>query len=60
MNPTSPSSPSTSRAIASDTGVALGLGLTNACNLSCAFCYHGCRNGGHHLRGGDRTKFTCE
>ena len=24
---------------ASDTGVSLGLGLTNECNLSCAFCY---------------------
>jgi radical SAM protein with 4Fe4S-binding SPASM domain len=39
MNLTSPSSPSASRTIASDTGVALGLGLTNECNLSCAFCY---------------------
>ena len=24
---------------ASDTAVSLGLGLTNECNLSCAFCY---------------------
>ncbi len=24
---------------ASDTGISLGLGLTNECNLSCAFCY---------------------
>ena len=22
-----------------DTGIALGLGLTNECNLACAFCY---------------------
>ncbi|HET7205656.1 MAG TPA: radical SAM protein [Terriglobales bacterium] len=28
-----------SRADASDTGIALGLGLTNECNLACAFCY---------------------
>ena len=34
------SSPTTSRMIAPDTGIALGLGLTNECNLSCAFCYH--------------------
>jgi radical SAM protein with 4Fe4S-binding SPASM domain len=38
-NRAAPSSPSTSRRIASDTGIALGLGLTNECNLSCAFCY---------------------
>jgi radical SAM protein with 4Fe4S-binding SPASM domain len=25
--------------ISSDAGIALGLGLTNECNLSCAFCY---------------------
>jgi radical SAM protein with 4Fe4S-binding SPASM domain len=25
--------------IATDTGIALGLGLTNECNLACAFCY---------------------
>src|SRR5690242_9746165 len=28
-----------SRALPSDAGIALGLGLTNECNLSCAFCY---------------------
>jgi radical SAM protein with 4Fe4S-binding SPASM domain len=33
------SSPTTSHTIAPDTGIALGLGLTNECNLSCAFCY---------------------
>jgi radical SAM protein with 4Fe4S-binding SPASM domain len=27
------------RAIAPDAGIALGLGLTNECNLACAFCY---------------------
>ena len=32
------SSSSVSR-IAPDTGIALGLGLTNECNLACAFCY---------------------
>ena len=30
---------STSRATATDSGISLGLGLTNECNLSCAFCY---------------------
>jgi radical SAM protein with 4Fe4S-binding SPASM domain len=29
----------TTGAEARDTGIALGLGLTNECNLSCAFCY---------------------
>jgi radical SAM protein with 4Fe4S-binding SPASM domain len=29
----------TTSAEARDTGIALGLGLTNECNLSCAFCY---------------------
>jgi len=29
----------TSRVIASDAGIALGLGLTNECNLACSFCY---------------------
>jgi radical SAM protein with 4Fe4S-binding SPASM domain len=32
-------SSSGSRAIARDVGIALGLGLTNECNLACAFCY---------------------
>src|SRR5260370_8942199 len=27
------------RALMPDTGIALGLGLTNECNLKCAFCY---------------------
>lgn len=35
----SSSSASTSRATAPETGIALGLGLTNECNLACAFCY---------------------
>jgi radical SAM protein with 4Fe4S-binding SPASM domain len=30
---------SASGAIAPDSGIALGLGLTNECNLTCAFCY---------------------
>ncbi len=33
------SSSTTSRAASPDGGLALGLGLTNECNLSCAFCY---------------------
>jgi radical SAM protein with 4Fe4S-binding SPASM domain len=33
------SSPSGSRMIATDAGISLGLGLTNECNLACAFCY---------------------
>jgi radical SAM protein with 4Fe4S-binding SPASM domain len=35
------SSPSTtvSPAVAPEAGIALGLGLTNECNLACAFCY---------------------
>lgn len=32
-------SPTISRTVAPDAGIALGLGLTNECNLSCAFCY---------------------
>src|SRR6476659_8503217 len=28
-----------SRTMTPDTGIALGLGLTNECNLACAFCY---------------------
>ena len=32
-------SPSGTRMIRPDTGIALGLGLTNECNLACAFCY---------------------
>jgi radical SAM protein with 4Fe4S-binding SPASM domain len=38
-NVTAQSSPSASRVIAPDAGIALGLGLTNECNLACAFCY---------------------
>jgi radical SAM protein with 4Fe4S-binding SPASM domain len=38
-NATAQSSSSASRAIASDAGIALGLGLTNECNLACSFCY---------------------
>jgi radical SAM protein with 4Fe4S-binding SPASM domain len=33
------SSSSGSRAIVPDLGIALGLGLTNECNLACSFCY---------------------
>ena len=33
------SSSGTSRLPTRDTGIALGLGLTNECNLACAFCY---------------------
>jgi radical SAM protein with 4Fe4S-binding SPASM domain len=33
------SSSPASRAIAPDGGITLGLGLTNECNLACAFCY---------------------
>ena len=33
------SSPSDSGVMAAGTGISLGLGLTNECNLSCAFCY---------------------
>src|SRR6201990_1765219 len=35
---TQPSS-SAYHVIATDAGIALGLGLTNECNLACAFCY---------------------
>src|SRR3989441_10779677 len=37
-NVTAQSSSSGSR-ITPDAGIALGLGLTNECNLACAFCY---------------------
>jgi radical SAM protein with 4Fe4S-binding SPASM domain len=33
------SSPTTYATLAPDTTIALGLGLTNECNLACAFCY---------------------
>jgi radical SAM protein with 4Fe4S-binding SPASM domain len=36
---TAHSSPPRSRLMTPGTGIALGLGLTNECNLSCAFCY---------------------
>jgi radical SAM protein with 4Fe4S-binding SPASM domain len=36
---TEQSSSSASRMRAADAGIALGLGLTNECNLACAFCY---------------------
>jgi len=38
-NATAPSSLSGSRATAPEAGISLGLGLTNECNLACAFCY---------------------
>jgi radical SAM protein with 4Fe4S-binding SPASM domain len=38
-NATVQSPATTSRVAAPDDGVALGLGLTNECNLACAFCY---------------------
>jgi radical SAM protein with 4Fe4S-binding SPASM domain len=36
---TDQSSALVSRGMERDTGIALGLGLTNECNLACAFCY---------------------
>jgi radical SAM protein with 4Fe4S-binding SPASM domain len=33
------SASATSRMMSPDNGISLGLGLTNECNLSCAFCY---------------------
>src|SRR6201988_2603344 len=33
------SSSATSRDVPPEAGISLGLGLTNECNLSCAFCY---------------------
>jgi radical SAM protein with 4Fe4S-binding SPASM domain len=33
------SSSTSSRGVVRDAGIALGLGLTNECNLACAFCY---------------------
>ena len=36
---TEPSPSSASRMMAADAGISLGLGLTNECNLACAFCY---------------------
>jgi radical SAM protein with 4Fe4S-binding SPASM domain len=38
-NVTAQSRSSTSRVNAPDSGISLGLGLTNECNLACAFCY---------------------
>jgi radical SAM protein with 4Fe4S-binding SPASM domain len=38
-NVTAQSSSSGSRMTTPDAGIALGLGLTNECNLACAFCY---------------------
>jgi radical SAM protein with 4Fe4S-binding SPASM domain len=38
-NVTAQQSSSGSRTIAREEGVSLGLGLTNECNLACAFCY---------------------
>jgi len=38
-NVTPQSSTHNPHANASDTGIALGLGLTNECNLACSFCY---------------------
>src|SRR5690348_11223603 len=35
VRPSSPASP----VVLPDAGIALGLGLTNECNLTCAFCY---------------------
>ena len=36
---TTQSSPLRSRQMTTDAGIALGVGLTNECNLACAFCY---------------------
>src|ERR1700731_4279838 len=38
-NVTAQSSSSGSRMMTPDTGIALGLGLSNECNLACTFCY---------------------
>jgi len=38
-NVTAQSASSPSRALTPETGISLGLGLTNECNLACAFCY---------------------
>jgi radical SAM protein with 4Fe4S-binding SPASM domain len=38
-NVTDQSSSATSRVLAPDAGISIGLGLTNECNLACAFCY---------------------
>src|SRR5690349_3842333 len=38
-NVTSQSSSSECGMMARDAGISLGLGLTNECNLACAFCY---------------------
>jgi len=39
MNVAAQSPPSGSHAITPEAGISLGLGLTNECNLACAFCY---------------------
>jgi radical SAM protein with 4Fe4S-binding SPASM domain len=39
MNNATAESAAISRTLRSEAGIALGLGLTNECNLSCAFCY---------------------
>lgn len=39
MNNITAQSPSSGSCITPDAGIALGLGLTNECNLTCAFCY---------------------
>ena len=39
MNNVTFQSSSPPRVVECDTGISLGLGLTNECNLSCAFCY---------------------
>lgn len=38
-NPEESFAPYISRQVTPDAGIALGLGLTNECNLDCAFCY---------------------
>jgi len=38
-NVTTQSSSSSTRTPVPDAGIALGLGLTNECNLACSFCY---------------------
>jgi len=39
VNNTMPVSSANSASMSSGTGISLGLGLTNECNLTCAFCY---------------------
>ena len=39
MSTVKPALSSATPPVKTDTGISLGLGLTNECNLKCAFCY---------------------